>query len=161
MSNQTSESRYSRQKKTQITEPEELEELGFSDLPSSGATVPDIGLTWPMSIPNLPYIGPKPPDGPNPPRESLRVYKEEINSPPGTSSKPYPIVVLSEASKSLFGNPFLARFHPLTLTLSLLPWYLRSLQKSQTPRSLYETGEMSLSLRPQHVEDLYFGVRSK
>ncbi|MED6206823.1 hypothetical protein PIB30_030269 [Stylosanthes scabra] len=49
----------------------ELEELGFSDLPSSGATVPDIGLAEPKSTTDLSHIGPKPTNGPNP----LRIPK--------------------------------------------------------------------------------------
>ncbi|MED6217391.1 hypothetical protein PIB30_017238 [Stylosanthes scabra] len=65
--------------------------------------------------------------------EPPRVYKEEISSPPGTSSKPYPIAVYSEIPKSLFGDPSPTHYHSLIVNLSLLPWYLRSLRKSQIP----------------------------
>ncbi|MED6108194.1 hypothetical protein PIB30_021330 [Stylosanthes scabra] len=53
------------------SESAKLEGFGFSDLPSSGATVPDIGPARPMSTTNPSYVGPKPTNNLSSQRTSL------------------------------------------------------------------------------------------
>ncbi|MED6206991.1 hypothetical protein PIB30_031667 [Stylosanthes scabra] len=66
-------------------------------------------------------------------RAHLGYIKGRSALPSGTSSKSYPIAVLSETPKSLFGDSSLARYKPFISTSSLLPWHLRLLRKSQNP----------------------------
>ncbi|MED6109379.1 hypothetical protein PIB30_033075 [Stylosanthes scabra] len=66
-------------------------------------------------------------------RAYLGYIKGRSALPSGTSSKPYPIAVLSKTPKSLFGDSSLAHCHSLTSTPDRLPWHPRLLRKSQTP----------------------------
>ncbi|MED6196707.1 hypothetical protein PIB30_049890 [Stylosanthes scabra] len=56
-------------------------EVRSSDLPSSGATVPDIGPAWPKSVVNLPYVVPKPTNGLNPLRTHTKGPQHRLPDP--------------------------------------------------------------------------------
>ncbi|MED6179068.1 hypothetical protein PIB30_113764, partial [Stylosanthes scabra] len=55
--------------------------LESSDLPSSGATVPDIGPDWPKSMVDPPYVGPEPTNGPNPLRTHTKGPQHRLPDP--------------------------------------------------------------------------------
>ncbi|MED6179956.1 hypothetical protein PIB30_005755 [Stylosanthes scabra] len=95
-----------------------LLKLRRSDLPTfraRGLLFRILGSAKPKSISDSNHNGPRPTHGPDPSQihEPPRVYKEEISSPPGTSSKPYPIAYIQRLS-----NPYLATLLPNAITYS-------------------------------------------